>query len=61
MKIRKLLKECCMKIGTELQRPSEERRVKNKEDSFKIFVGCFCAFIILLAYAVINGLVEVYL
>ena len=39
----------------------DERREKNKSDSMKIFIGCMVAFIILLAFAVIDGLMEVYL
>ena len=38
----------------------EKLREKNRSDSEKIFVGCFIAGLIMLAFAVISGLMEVY-
>ncbi len=39
----------------------DDRREKNRSDSMKIFTGCFVAFIIMIAFAVIYELMEVYL
>lgn len=37
------------------------RREKNRSDSFKIFIGCSAAGLIMLAFAIISGLMEVWL